>query len=133
MATWLYGILPGENIDKTAMRKTLDAAAVSRTRAPQAAVTWGNAMVAICAARMNDPELATSLLAVPFDSPRTNPFRPNGTTVRRPDQTPLYMPANGGWLAAAAIMAAGWDNNTSPTPGFPKSWKVRHEGLLPAP
>jgi hypothetical protein len=53
--------------------------------------------------------------------------------VRRPEQTPMYMPANGGWLSAVAIMAAGWDGHTEGNPGFPKEWKVRWEGLVPAP
>lgn len=133
MATWLYGILPGEDIDKAAMRRTLDAVVKSRLQSPQTAVTWGNGILAICAARMGDPDLATNLLVVPYENEKTNPFRPNGYTVRRPEQTPMYMPANGAWLSAAAIMAAGWDGNTTPNPGFPKNWKVRHEGLIPAP
>jgi hypothetical protein len=45
----------------------------------------------------------------------------------------MYMPANGGWLAAVAMMAAGWDGNTAHAPGFPPSWKVRYEGLQPMP
>jgi hypothetical protein len=87
-------------------------------------------MMAMCAARLDEPERAIQLLAGPFEN---NPFRPSGYTVRRPDQTPMYMPANGGWLSAVAMMAAGWDGHTGHAPGFPKSWKVRYEGLLPMP
>ena len=130
MATWLYGILPGKGIDRDAMRRTLQSAAASRTRGVQQAITWGYAMVAMCAARMNEPELAIQLLVPPYE---TNPFRLSGYTIRRPEQTPMYMPANGGWLAANAMMAAGWDGNTENSPGFPKSWKVRFEGLNPMP
>src|SRR5262245_17538052 len=125
MATWLYGILPGRGIDRDAMRNTLHA--VSRGDGNQ---TWGTAMVAMCAARMNEPERAIELLVGNYEK---TSFRPSGYTIRRPEQTPMYMPANGGWLAAAAMMAAGWDGNTEHAPGFPKNWKVRYEGLQPMP
>jgi hypothetical protein len=128
MSTWLYGALPGEGIDKDAMRNTLHA--LSKQGVMENTVTWGTAMAAMCAARLNEPDRAIDLLAGKFDS---NPFRASGYTVRRPDQTPMYMPANGGWLTAAAMMAAGWDGNTTGSPGFPKGWKVRYEGLLPLP
>jgi hypothetical protein len=128
MATWLYGVLPGQGIDQQAMRNTLHA--LTPNRGPQSAVTWGTAMQAMCAARLNEPERAIRLLAGPYSS---NPFRPSGYSVRRPEQTPMYMPANGGWLAAVAMMAAGWDGNTNHAPGFPKEWKVQYEGLQPLP
>jgi hypothetical protein len=128
MTTFLYGILPGKDIDKEAMRNTLHA--VTRSGRPQSTVTWGTAMLAMCAARLGEPDRAIQLLAGPSER---NPFRPSGYTVRRPEQTPMYMPANGGWLAAVAMMAAGWDGNTARAPGFPKNWKVRYEGLLPMP
>jgi hypothetical protein len=128
MATWLDGALPGRGIDRDAMRNTLHA--VSRNSGPQSSVTWGTAMMAMCAARLDEPERAIQLLAGPFEN---NPFRPSGYTIRRPDQTPMYMPANGGWLSAVAMMAAGWDGHTGHAPGFPKNWKVRYEGLSPMP
>ncbi len=134
MTTFMYGVLPGRGIDKEAMRNTLHR--VAHTDAPQNAVTWGTAMMAMCAARLDEPDLAVNLLAGRYDQ---NPFRPSGYTVRRPDQTPMYMPANGGWLSAVAMMAAGWDGavdkNGKPThaPGFPSSWHVRYEGLQPLP
>jgi hypothetical protein len=128
MATWLYGVLPGEGINKEALRNTLHA--VAKVDGMQNAVTWGTAMEAMCAVRLNEPERAMQLMVGKFDK---NPFMPSGYTVRRPDQTPMYMPANGGWLSAAALMAAGWDGNSSVAPGFPMGWKIRSEGLLPLP
>ena len=128
MTTFMFGALPGRGIDKDAMRNTLHR--VAHTDAPQNAVTWGTAMMAMTAARLNEPELAVNLLAGKFDQ---NPFRASGYSVRRPDQTPMYMPANGGWLSAVAMMAAGWDGNTTHAPGFPSTWKVRYEGLQPMP
>jgi hypothetical protein len=103
---------------------------VTKTDAMQNAVTWGTAMEAMCAVRLNEPDRAMQLLVGKFDK---NPFMPSGYTVRRPEQTPMYMPANGGWLSAVALMSAGWDGNTGHAPGFPKNWKVRYEGILPLP
>jgi hypothetical protein len=128
MATWMLGVLPGNGIDKDAMRNTLHATV--NTKNPQNSITWGTAMAAMCAARLNEPDLAIDLLAGRYDQ---NPFRASGYTVRRPEQTPMYMPANGGWLTAAAMMAAGWDGSTGHAPGFPVYWKVRYEGLLGLP
>ena len=134
MTTFMYGVLPGRDIDKEAMRNTLHR--VAHPDAPQNAVTWGTAMMAMTAARLNEPDLAIQLLVGKYDQ---NPFRASGYTVRRPEQTPMYMPANGGWLSAVAMMAAGWDGIVGPdgkpahAPGFPKSWKIRYEGLLPLP
>jgi hypothetical protein len=134
MTTFMYGVLPGRGIDKDAMRNTLHR--VAHTDAPQNAVTWGTAMMAMTAARLNEPDLAINLLVGKYDQ---NPFRASGYTVRRPDQTPMYMPANGGWLSAVAMMAVGWDGavdkDGKPThaPGFPSSWHVRYENLQPMP
>jgi hypothetical protein len=128
MTTFMYGVLPGIGIDKEAMRNTLHR--VSHGDQVQASVTWGTAMMAMCAARLNEPDTAIQLLVGKYVQ---NPFRPSGYTIRRPDQTPMYMPANGGWLSAVAMMAAGWDGNTGHAPGFPKNWKVRYEGLQPLP
>jgi len=130
MTTFMYGILPGRGIDKDAMRNTLHQ--VAHAGEVQSAITWGTAMMAMCAARLNEPETAIELLVGKYE-PNPNPFRPSGYTIRRPEQTPMYMPANGGWLSAVAMMAAGWDGNTSHAPGFPKNWKVRYEGLQPMP
>jgi len=128
MVTFMYGVLPGRDIDKDAMRNTLHQ--VAQTGGVESSVTWGTAMMAMCAARLNEPDRAIQLLVGNY---KQNPFRPSGYTIRRPDQTPMYMPANGGWLSAVAMMAAGWDGNTNSAPGFPKNWKVRYEGLQPMP
>ena len=133
MTTFLYGVLPGNGIDKDAMRNTLHAA-TRNAAGIQASVTWGTSMWAMCAARLGEPDLAIQLLVGPYNENQgKNPFMPSGYTVRRPDQTPMYFPANGGWLSAAAMMAAGWDGTTQNAPGFPKNWKVRFEGLSPMP
>jgi hypothetical protein len=130
MTTFMDGALPGRGIDQDAMRNTLHR--VAHADGVQAAITWGTAMMAMCAARLGEPETAIALLVGNYGA-NPNPFRPSGYTIRRPDQTPMYMPANGGWLSAVAMMAAGWDGSTGHAPGFPKDWKVRYEGLQPMP
>jgi protein-glucosylgalactosylhydroxylysine glucosidase len=130
MTTWLGGIIPTEGLDRNAMLNTLHA--VSTTGNIQSSVTWGTAMFAMCAARQGEPDRAIDLLVGKYNKD-TNPFMPSGYTVRRPDQTPMYMPANGGWLSAVAMMSAGWTGSTGHAPGFPKNWTVKYEGLLPMP
>jgi hypothetical protein len=129
MATWLGGVIPNDGLDMKAMGKTLHT--VSGNGAGEESVTWGTAMFAMCAARLHEPDLAVQLLT--SKTADANPFRVQGYTVRRPEQTPMYMPANGGWLSAVAMMAAGWDGSSGRAPGFPASWKVKYEGLLPMP
>jgi hypothetical protein len=64
-----------------------------------------------------------------------NAFRRNGHNHQRPGLT-IYLPGNGGLLAAVAMMAAGWDGAPDRhAPGFPSdgSWTVRWEGLRRMP
>ncbi|HWB86096.1 MAG TPA: hypothetical protein VG675_18275 [Bryobacteraceae bacterium] len=130
MATWLYGVIAADDVDQDVMRRTLDRVAAPRLRRPQATVTWGLAMIAMCAARMGEPDTAVNLLAGKYEK---NPFGSSGYAYRD-SQTPAYFPASGGWLSAVAMMAAGWDGGPkTPAPGFPKDWKVRYEGLKPMP
>jgi hypothetical protein len=129
MVTWLGGVIPDDGLDLKAMQNTLQAAAENGPG--EESVTWGTAMFAMCAARLGERELAVNLLT--GKTAEINPFRVQGYTVRRPDQTPMYMPASGGWLSAAAMMAAGWDGSKGYAPGYPKDWKVRYEGLMPMP
>ncbi|MEN9685444.1 MAG: hypothetical protein RLZZ28_1230, partial [Bacteroidota bacterium] len=42
-------------------------------------------------------------------------------------------PGNGGLLAAVAMMCAGYDNALVKSPGFPKNWNVKWEGLRKMP
>lgn len=132
MATWLYGILPGSGVDVEVMRRTLHS-----TLKPMAAagpsgdmLFWGGAMTAMCAARLGETEIAVNQLVAPY---KKNPFSPAGYPAAF-DSIPAYLPVNGGWLTAVAMMAAGWDGAPStPAPGFPRNWKVRWEGLKPMP
>ncbi|MBN2506324.1 MAG: hypothetical protein JXQ71_06485 [Verrucomicrobia bacterium] len=125
------GVLPPTaGIDVAVMRRTLDDV-VRHWDWPR---TWGwdYPMLAMTAARVGRPEAAVAALLM--DTPK-NRYLANGHNFQRAN-LPLYLPGNGGLLAAVAMMAAGWDGAPArPAPGFPGdgSWTVRWEGLKPMP
>jgi hypothetical protein len=139
--TAALGVLPGPGIDRETMRHTLHWI-WDNWNWPD---TWGwdYPMVAMCAARLGEPERAIDALLL--DTPK-NHYRLNGHNYQRPGLT-IYLPGNGGLLYATAMMAAGWDSPSpegfgetsgapkKPAPGFPDdgNWTVRSEGLRPAP
>jgi len=125
-----FGLLPGTGVDVEAMRRTFDWIWV-HWRWPD---TWGwdYPMLAMTAARLGEPARAVDALLL--DTPK-NMYRANGHNHQRPGLT-IYLPGNGGLLAAVAMMARGWDGAPPKhAPGFPDdgSWTVRWEGLRPMP
>jgi len=88
---------------------------------------WDFPMTAMTATRLSQPEKAVGSLLMNI---RTNTYLPNGHNYQD-DRLRIYMPGNGGLLAAVAMMVAGFDGAVQPMPGIPKdgSWKVRSEGL----
>jgi hypothetical protein len=93
---------------------------------------WDYPMLAMTAARLGEPERAIDALLL--DTPK-NHYAVNGHVYQRPGLT-IYLPANGGLLYAAALMAAGWDGAPKRNaPGFPDNgqWNVRWENLRVAP
>ncbi|WP_254186355.1 hypothetical protein [Paenarthrobacter aromaticivorans] len=91
---------------------------------------WDYPVMAMTAARLEDPEAAVDALLLDAGK---NTVLPNGHN-RQTDSLPLYLPGNGGLLAAVALMAAGWDNGPARhAPGFPADWTVAWEGLVRAP
>lgn len=90
---------------------------------------WDFPALAMTATRLGDPETAMDTLLI--DVP-TNVHLPNGHN-RQADHLPVYLPGNGGLLAAVALMVAGWEDGP-PEPGIPADgWAVRHEGFVRAP
>jgi hypothetical protein len=86
-------------------------------------------MVAMTAARLNQPE--TALQALLIDTQK-NTYLKNGHNFQTADRLRLYLPGNGALLTAVAMMCAGWDGcQLGLNPGFPKNgqWDVRWEGL----
>jgi hypothetical protein len=93
---------------------------------------WDYPMLAMTAARLGEPERAIDALLL--DTPK-NHYALNGHVYQRPGLT-IYLPANGGLLYAAGLMAAGWDGAAKKNaPGFPDNgqWNVRWENLSVAP
>lgn len=123
------GVLPQTDlIDKDIMRATL--ADVLADWDWGSTWGWDYPVLAMTAARLEDPEAAVNALLMEAGK---NTVLPNGHN-RQTDSLPLYLPGNGGLLAAAALMAAGWDNGPDRhAPGFPPGWTVAWEGLVPAP
>ncbi|HYP09040.1 MAG TPA: glycoside hydrolase family 65 [Bryobacteraceae bacterium] len=112
-----YGVCRGERVDREVMRRTLKR--VMKDWRWEDTWGWDFPMVAMTAAKLDEPEIAVDALFVP--SPK-NVWRANGHNYQRPN-LPLYLPGNGALLIAVAMMAGKWD-------GFPKkSWRVRSEGL----
>ncbi|ADB31184.1 conserved hypothetical protein [Kribbella flavida DSM 17836] len=117
----------------------LDRATMSRTLAGvlddwdwESTWGWDYPAIAMTAARLGDPATAVDALLLKATK---NEYLPNGHNRQTPS-LPLYLPGNGGLLAAVALMAAGWDGDDgSPAPGFPAdgTWTVRHEGLHRSP
>lgn len=122
------GILPQNRLVKDdIMRKTLDW--VWDKWNWDKTWGWDFPMVAMCAARLGEPERAVDALLM---KKRTNTYLSNGHNYQD-DRLRCYLPGNGGLLTAVAMMCAGWDGSKGKNPGFPSDWDVRWEGLMPLP
>ncbi len=126
-----YGFVPATPlIDPNVMKRTLDQ--VLKTWDWPSTWGWDYPMLAMTAARVGEPERAVDALFL--DSPK-NRYLANGHNYQSA-RLPLYLPGNGGLLAAVVMMAAGWDGGPDrPNPGFPDDgkWRVRWEGLRRMP
>jgi hypothetical protein len=125
---YALGLVPDTGyIDPATMRRTL--AGVLGDWDWESTWGWDYPAIAMTAARLGDPDTALNALLLKATK---NDFLPNGHNRQTPS-LPLYLPGNGGLLAAVALMAAGWDGADGRAPGFPADWTVRHEGLLRSP
>lgn len=140
------GLLPGgPDVDRATMARTLDA--VLQDWDWETKIWgWDYPMIAMTAARLGRPETAVEILL--RDGPN-NRYLPNGHCPQRSDEAAVrggrpgarrreiavYLPANGAFLSAVALMVAGWDGAPRATPGLPADgkWVVRTEGLKPLP
>ncbi len=125
------GVLPQTPlIDPEVMRRTLDHV-MAEWDWPS---TWGwdYPVMAMTAARLGEPAKAIDALFVDAEK---NRYLANGHNYQSA-RLPVYLPGNGGLLAAVAMMAAGWDGCPDrPNPGFPDdgTWRIRWEGLRRMP
>ena len=92
---------------------------------------WDFPLTAMTATRLNMSEKAIDALLMPI---KTNTYLVNGHNYQD-DRLRIYLPGNGGLLAAIAMMVGGYDGAGSNMPGIPKNgkWKVRWEGLKKMP
>lgn len=125
-----YGMLPyNDKLDTVVMKKTFNL--VWDVWDWKDTWGWDFPMTAMTAARLNMPEKAIDALFMPI---KTNTYLANGHNYQN-GRLRMYLPGNGGLLAAVAMMCAGWDGSITVNPGFPKNgkWKVRWEGLEKMP
>jgi hypothetical protein len=120
------GMLSGDGVDRETMRRTLRKV----MKEWQWDKTWGwdYPMTAMTATRLLEPNLAVDALLM--DTAK-NRYLPNGHNWQR-DNLPCYLPGNGGFLYATAMMANGWKGAPRRhAPGFPDegSWKVKAENF----
>jgi hypothetical protein len=140
------GVLPGgSDVDRPTMERTLDAV-LQHWDWKTKIWGWDYPMIAMTATRLGRPETALEILL--REGPN-NHYLPNGHCPQRSDEKlandappgarkreiAVYLPANGAFLSAVALMVAGWDGAPRDNPGFPSdgSWKIKSEGLKPLP
>lgn len=124
------GMVPeSPKLDKNVMKSTLDT--VWKTWSWADTWGWDFPMTAMNAARLGLPEKALDAL---FMDIQTNTYLRNGHNYQD-GRLRIYLPGNGGVLAAIAMMAGGWDGSEGELPGFPKdgSWQVKAEGFKKMP
>jgi hypothetical protein len=92
---------------------------------------WDYPMIAMAAVRLNEPEKALDALMLDVQK---NTYLKNGHNYQN-NRLRIYLPGNGGLLAAVALMCAGYDGCDIENPGIPKNgkWKVHWEGITKLP
>jgi hypothetical protein len=125
-----YGMLPNDQVDRAAMKQTLEA--VLKSWDWESTWGWDFPLMAMTAARLGAPDLAVDALLMDVQK---NTYLNNGHNLQN-ERLPIYLPGNGGLLMAVDMMAAGWDEAPDVhAPGFPNdgTWKVTYEGLQRLP
>ena len=124
-----YGFVPATPvIDTRLMRDTLDW--VLDHWEWDTAWGWDFPVMAMTAARLGDADAAVDVL---LREAAKNRYDVAGHNPQMGQFLPLYLPGNGGVLAAVSLMVAGWVGGPA-QPGVPGAgWSVAHEGLVPWP
>ncbi|HVT74468.1 MAG TPA: glycoside hydrolase 43 family protein [Lacunisphaera sp.] len=135
------GFLPGgPDVDRATMDRTLTGVLQQWDWATKI-WGWDYPMVAMTATRLGRPADAVDVLM--RDGPN-NHYLPNGHAPVGSDRAhnqggrreiAVYLPANGSFLSAVALMVGGWEGCSGEFPGFPKdgTWHIRAEGLTRLP
>ena len=140
------GFLPGgPDVDRATMDRTLTGV-LQQWDWETKIWGWDYPLVAMTATRLGRPAEALEVLM--REGPN-NKYLPTGHAPVRSDEAlpkdappgarkreiAVYLPANGAFLSAIALMVAGWDGCTEEFPGFPKdgTWTIRAEGVKRLP
>ncbi len=120
-------------VDEQIMKQTFDA--IVKRNGLNSFVSWSMGKGAMTAARLGEQQTAVDILC---NDSKEATFLNNGHVQRakEPLGVPAYLPVNSSFLAAVALMAAGWDGAPKiKAPGFPQdgSWRIKVEGLNKLP
>ncbi len=133
------GFLPAApGVDPATMNRTLDAVLAGWDWQTKI-WGWDYPMIAMTATRLGRPQTAMEVLLRDGPCNRYTAAghcpQPDDSSAPRPGGLAVYLPANGAFLSAVALMTAGWDGCTRRHPGFPDdgTWRVRAEGWQPLP
>lgn len=122
------GMLPSTPmVDTLVMKNTFDW--IMRNWSWDHTWGWDFPMAAMTATRLGLPEQAIDALLMPV---QTNTYLNNGHNYQD-NRLTIYLPGNGGLLAAVAMMCAGYEGSDKDRPGIPEEWKIRYEGLRKMP
>jgi protein-glucosylgalactosylhydroxylysine glucosidase len=125
-----YGVMPASPlVDPKIMSATYDQ--IIKTWHWDTTWGWDFPMMAMTATRLGEPEKAIDALLMKVQK---NTYLKNGHNFQN-GRLRIYLPGNGGLLAAMAMMCAGYDGCTIANPGIPKNgkWVVKWEGLQTMP
>lgn len=126
MVLGAFGMLPGSSeIDTMAMGATFKK--IDEIWNWPRTWGWDYPLVAMSATRLDKPEKAVEFL---LKDVAKNTYLKNGHNWQD-NRLRIYLPGNGGFLTAVAMMCAGFEGNTKNNPGFPADWKVKWENLQP--
>lgn len=137
------GFLPATSaVNRETMNRTLDAVLASWDWETKI-WGWDYPMIAMTATRLGRPADAVEVLLRdgPNNRYTASGHCPQGSDRAQASQSEgrreiaAYLPANGAFLSAVALMVAGWEGCEEEHPGFPNdsTWTIRAEGLQRLP
>jgi len=127
----VLGLIANDRIDRSSLKNTVNK--VLECWEFESMWGWDFALMAMCAVRLGESELAMDILLM--DSPKNDYVISGNNYQRMRSDLPLYLPGNGSLLLAVALMVAGYNGCNEKLPGIPKNgdWEVEFENISPFP